>query len=266
MKFKPIFLSVVLMMAIATSAQTPKSGKSAGWLNTSVGFNMVDCYDNGTIPYAYWGAGANLSLGGTVEWRRCHIQLEERLFVNGFSELTSFAATTDTRLEFLYRLYDNHSNNFHLWLGGDIQSYLDLKEIPELMNASMGLTLFENLCLTSMVQFDFASIKGGTHRLLTAHGKLTLPVAGIAIRPGFAYIDNYTSDLNLLNALLTDYELFPKAFPGVSTDVGLTFNLLNGNRIGLNYRWDYLSTGHKGAYRFDNALHSLNLNFMFKLN
>ena len=266
MKTKHIILSIILLMATTASAQTPKTGKAASWLNASAGFNIADCYDNGTIPFAYLGKGANLGLGATFEWRRCHIQLDERLFFNSLSELSSFAITTDTRLEFLYRVHDSQNNRFHIWVGGDFQGYMDIKEIYELMNASMGITLFGNFCLASMVQFDFASIRGGTHPLLTLHGKLVIPVAGFAIRPGFAYMDNYTNDLNIANTLLSDYELFPKALPGICTDMGLTFNLLNGNRIGLSYRWDYLSTGRKGTYRYDNALHSLNLNFMFKLN
>ena len=53
---------------------------------------------------------------------------------------------------------------------------------------------------------------------------------------------------------------------GATTDIGFYFNLLNGSRIGLNYRWDYLTTRHKGIYRYDNAIHSINLNFMFNLN
>jgi hypothetical protein len=36
--------------------------------------------------------------------------------------------------------------------------------------------------------------------------------------------------------------------------------------IGLSYRWDYLTTRNKGYYRFDNAFHTISLDFMFKLN
>ena len=123
-----------------------------------------------------------------------------------------------------------------------------------------------NLCAEGMLSCDFAFIRDGSHNLLTAYGKLTLPVVGLAMRPGYAYMDNYTSDINVANTVLGDYETFAKFFPGVGTDIGLYFNLLNGNRIGLNYRWDYLTTGQKGTYRFDNALHSVNLTFMFNVN
>lgn len=172
----------------------------------------------------------------------------------------------DSRTEFLYRFYDSKRNRLHLWTGGALQGYFNDKEIPAMMNASTGFTMFMNLCAEGMLSYDFAFIREGRHPLLTAYGKLILPAIGLAIRPGYAYMDNYTSDIYESNTILQDYESFGKWFPGVGTDIGLYFNLLNGNRIGLSYRWDYLSTRHKGAYRFDNALHSLNLNFMFNIN
>ena len=246
--------------------QPVRKSKVPIWLNAGVGLNGADCYDNGTIPFRYLGIGANLNLGATIEWRRCHVQTETRLFVNSMFSFSSYAITYDSRTEFLYRFHDSKRNRLHLWAGCGIQSFFDLKEIPALLNAATGISAFENLCAEGMLQYDFAFIRGGSHNLLTAYGKLNIPIAGMVIRPGYAYIDNYTSDINEANTILQDYEIFSKWFPGLGTDIGLYFNLLNGNRIGFNYRWDYLSTGHKGACRFDNAFHSFNVNLMFNLN
>lgn len=262
MKLKPLLIATVLLMATAAFGQ---KSKVPVWLNLSAGGNIADCYDNGTYPYKYLGVGGNLGLGATVEWRRCHVQYDFRLFGN-MLENGGYSIDLDSKAEFLYRFYDGKRNRLHLWTGGGLQTYYDIKEIPAMMNAATGVSAFENLCAKGMISYDFAFIRDGSHNLLTAYGKLTLPVAGIVMRPGYAYMDNYTSHINLANTILQDYEVFGKFFPGVGTDIGLTFNLLNGNRIGLSYRWDYLSTGHKGAYRFDNALHSLNINFMFNVN
>ena len=79
-------------------------------------------------------------------------------------------------------------------------------------------------------------------------------------------MDNYTSDLDLMNTIFSSYETSFMGFPGVSTDVGLRLNLLNGNKIGFSYRWDYLTTRNNDHYRFDNAFHTLSIDFMFKLN
>lgn len=235
------------------------------WLNLSVGGNIADCYDKGTMPFNYLGVGGNLGLGITVEWRRYHFQNDNRLFGN-MLENGGTDINIDSKIEFLYRFYDSKRNRLHLWVGGALQTNYDVKEIPELMNASSGISAFVNLCAEGMLSYDFAFIRGGSHNLLTAYGKLTLPLVGLVIRPGYAYIDNYTSNIEVSNTVLESYENLGKFFLGVGTDIGLTFNLINGNRIGVSYRWDYLTTGQKGIYRFDNALHSINLNFMFNIN
>ncbi len=226
---------------------------------------IVNCYDEGTAPYSYLGTGANMGGGITVEWKRCHLQSEGRFFGSIVSD-NGFAFSYDAKKEFLYRFYNGKRDRFHMWAGGSYQTFLDFKEMPEYMNASMGLSMFLNLRLTGMVQYHMGYIRGGSHPLITLYGKADLPFVGLVVRPGYAYMDNYTSDLNIINTMLADYETFGKAFPGMSTDVGLYFNLLNGNKIGLSYRWDYLTTGKKGIYRYDNAIHSFNITYLFNLN
>lgn len=276
MKNKAFLIMAIFLMAtqafaqegeqLDTQPQPIRKSKVPIWLNASVGLNAANCYDNGTIPFRYTGIGANLNLGVTVEWRRCHVQTDNRLLGNMLVKLNGNSYGIESRTEFLYRFLDGKRNRFHLWAGGSLQSYCDIKQIPAMMNASVGVSFFENLNAIGMVQYDFAFIRDGAHNLLTLYGKLSLPVAGLVMRPGYAYMDNYTSDINEANTVLQDYETFGKWFPGFGTDIGLYLNLLNGNRIGLNYRWDYLSTGHKGTYRFDNANHSFNINFMFNIN
>ena len=245
--------------------QPVRKSKVPIWLNLSAGGNLADCYDNGTIPFRYLGFGGNIGGGVTVEWRRFHIQNETRVF-GSILKINGYSYDIDNRTEFLYRFHDSKRNRLHMWVGGAYQIGYNLKEIPSLMNTTTGVTGLLNLCAEGMLNYDFAFVHGGNHNLLSAYGKLTLPLMGLVMRPGYAYMDNYTSDIYQANTILQDYETFSKMFPGLSTDIGLYFNLLNGNRIGLSYRWDYLSTRNKGTSRFDNALHSINLNFMFNLN
>ncbi len=235
------------------------------WLNLSAGGTIADCYDNGTIPYSYLGLGGNLAGGITVEWWRFHVQTEGRVFGTMLT-VGGYSIGIDSKTEFLYRFHDGKRNRLHLWAGGAFQTNYDIKSIPSMMNAAAGVTGFMNLCAEGMLSFDFARIRGGNHNLLTAYGKISLPLVGIAMRPGYAYMDNYTQDIDIANTVLEDYEGFGMVFPGASTDIGLYLNLVNGNRIGLSYRWDYLTTRKAGVYRFDNALHSINLNFMFNIN
>ena len=283
MKFKLLSLLGLLLMATQAFAQLEgNSGSilvaSEGsqyrqvyksrvpvWLNLSAGGTIADCYDNGTIPFSYLGIGGNLGLGVTVEWRRCHIQSESRLSGNLLT-VGGNSTVIDGKTEFLYRFFDGKRSRFHLWAGGALQTNVDIKSISAMMNASTGVTGFINLCAEGMLSYDFAYVRGGSHNLLTLYGKLSLPMFSAVLRPGYAYMDNYTQDIDIVNAMLGDYQSFGMAFPGASTDVGLYLNLMNGNRIGLSYRWDYLTTRKSGAYRYDNALHSINLNFMFNIN
>ena len=258
-------LSAICVLSM-TASYAQNNGKSFGiWLTGGAGVGVWNCYDNGTIPFSYAALAADLNFGVTAEWKRCHIQTDFRATEGVLFTPTGSATSIDYRTEFLYRCYDGKRNRLHLLAGGGLQGFYDLKVIPSMNNASTGISVFGNLCAQGMVQYDFAFIRGGTHNLLTVYGKLSLPLVGIALRPGFAYMDNYTSQLALSNTILSNYETFGIAFPGVGTDIGLRFNLPNGNRVGLSYRWDYLTTRDKAIYRFDNACHTLNITLMFNL-
>ncbi len=237
------------------------------WLNGGVGVGIADAYDKGIAPMSMWGLGVGGQLGVTVDWHRFHVQEESRALC-GFllKPLSGFDVDVQNRAEFLYRFHDSKRDRLHLWVGGGLQEDAFFRIIPSLGNASTSTTVFINLNAEGMVQYDFVFINGGTHNLLSVYGKLTLPLCGITERPPYAFMDNYTSDLDLMNTIFSSYETSFMGFPGVSTDVGLRLNLLNGNKIGFSYRWDYLTTRNNDHYRFDNAFHTLSIDFMFKLN
>ena len=237
------------------------------WLNAGVGIGIADAYDKGIAPMSMWGLGLGTQMGVTVDWRRCHVQEESRALC-GFllQPLTGYDVDVQQRVEFLYRVHDGKRDRLHVWAGGGLQEDAFFRIIPSLGNASTSTAVFVNLNAEGMVQYDCAFIKDGTHNLLTLFGKLTLPLGGIIQRPPYSFMDNYTSDIELVNTILSSYETKGMVFPGVSTDIGLHFNLLNGNKIGLSYRWDYLTTRKRGYYRFDNAFHTISVDFMFKLN
>lgn len=273
MKSKPLFLAVALLLATQAFSQeneeqqTERKTPVSVWLNGGVGVGIADAYDKGVAPMSMWGLGVGGQLGVTVDWHRFHVQEESRALC-GFllKPISGFDIDVQNRVEFLYRFHDGKRDRLHLWAGGGLQEDAFFRIIPSLGNASTSTAVFVNLNAEAMVQYDFAFIKNHTHNLLTLYGKLTLPLGGIIERPPYAFMDNYTSDINLLNTILSSYEIQGMAFPGVSTDLRLQFNLLNGNKIGLSYRWDYLTTRNKGHYRFDNAFHTISVDFMFKLN
>ena len=245
-----------------------KNGKVPVWLNLGTGVNVIHCFDQGASPLQYFGVGANIHSGVTVAWNRYLVQAEMRALGNlvfNRNISLSYAFGIDGRAEFLCRCLSYQNNQLHLWFGGALQSYIDIKDYPQLMNASVGYSSFLNLHGTGMIQYDFAPMHDNEYNLFSIYGKISLPLIGMVSRPGFAYMDNYTANINTVNTLLQDYISCPILFPGVSTDIGFMVNLLNSNRIGLSYRWDYLTSRHTGEYRFDHAAHSFNVTFMFNL-
>lgn len=286
MRFYPLFVTVALLIATpsfaqiigkhgtkedntnetSVSPQTFHKSKVPLWLDLSVGLNIVNCYDIGTIPFDYIGLGYHAGVGATINWERYHIQSEVQFYDNTFSSLNGSSTNVNLMAEFLYRFHDMAHDRLHLWAGGAFQGFMDSRDIPLLQNAAISYSLFGDLCATGMVQYDFAFIPEGSYHLrnlLTTYSKLSLPLLGVVNRPRYSYIGNPTI---YENAVLDDNETFTKLLPGISTEFGIYLNLSNDNRIGFSYRWDYLTTGRKGAYRYDNALHSINLNLMFNIN
>jgi len=264
MKSKKLFRRTWMVLALAllggsVFAQNPLH------LYVNTGIGTIDHYDIGTVPYHVKGSAAPMGLGVNYAWKRCQVNVGGQMTNGNLNTISGTAMGFDVNAEFLYRCIDSESNRFHFYTGGALQGYGEIVTIPALQNASRGMTLFGNINDVNMVTYDFAFNKEKTHNWLTAYGKLTLPLFGMVNRPGYSYIHE-TFGMDGFEALFAGTETFPKFLPGCSTDLGLYLNLKNGNRIGLDYRWDYLSTGNKGTWRYDNAYHTVNVSFMFKLN
>jgi len=234
-------------------------------LYMNAGIGTIDHYDIGTVPYHIKGLASPMGMGVNYAWKRCQINVGGSVISGALQTISGSVTGLDLNTEFLYRCIDSESNRFHFYTGGALEGYGEIVSIPALQNASRGMSLFGTINDVNMVTFDFAFNKAKTHNWLTAYGKLTLPLYGIVNRPGFSYIsENF--GMSGFDSMFAGTETFSKFLPGCSTDLGLYLNLKNGNRIGLNYRWDYLSTGNKGTWRYDNAYHTVNVSLMFKLN
>lgn len=263
-----VLLVTAMFFALAGSSYGQKTDtKPSIWLHGGVGSCFADAYDSGVAPMSLFGMGTGLQSGFILEWGRCCFQRQSRyrlgLLVSPFH---GYIIGMSEGSEFLYCIREKKNHRFHLWVGGGIHEEGSLKVLPSMKTCAVSSSVFGNLSIAGMMQYDFAFVEDELHNLLTAFVKLRLPIVGVVNSPGFSYMDNYASDINLVNTILSTYETRGILFPGASTDVGLRFNLPNGNRIGLSYHWDYLTTRNSGYYRFDNAFHSVSFDVMFKLN
>ena len=233
-------------------------------LHAGLGVGVINNYEEGTAPFHLKGGSLVADWGASYAWNRCRIASDARFFFSTLENLSGNDEAIDFNLEFLYRYLDTPNRYFHFYTGGALQGCGDLKSAPALMNAATSANIFGNLCFVNMAECDFAFNSAKTHPWLTAYAKLTLPVVGAAYRPGFAYVYD-PQGLDELDGFLAGYESFTQWFPGCNTNVGLWLNLKNRNRLGINYRWDYLRTGKKDIWHFENSFHTVYLTFVFNV-
>ena len=263
MKKTTLLLTVCVMMGLSVFAQTRP--ERALYLDMGVSRGVTDSYDNGTVPFFIMGVSSISTTGATYEWKRYETNLEFRNISTTLSDPSGTGLSYDINYDFIYRVHDSKNGRWHQWVGGDIDVFADIRQIPDLQNASTNISLFGNLGLVWKAEYDFAYNKDKTHNWLTAFGKVDLPLVGIANRPDFSYVGDGIGMTNTFKMLFAEHHTFAKFFSGCNTDLGLRLNFKNGNRITFSYRWDFVTTGHKDVYNYVNALHSFNATFMFNL-
>jgi hypothetical protein len=250
--------------AFAQSTQAYNTEPNRFWIDLNAGIGGTTSYDGSTIPFAYGGFHDMEQIGVTDEWKRCHIQFLGMRYKTKYLDVNGSNSAYSSKLEFLYSCLNPSVRRWHFWTGASSNYDFELKQLEDLQNAAVTISLFHELSAEERVECDFAYDKAdATHPWLTAFFQLSLPLYAVGTRPGFAYVVDPLN--NLFDMLFGSSDLLFKMFPGCTTDLGLNLNLRNGNRIGLSYTWDYFSTGKKGAYRYDNAYHTVKLSFMFKI-
>lgn len=148
-------------------------------------------------------------------------------------------------------------------------NFLDVTVNPDYENSAAGVSDFVGPEVTLRADWSLTDIfnvnsldKLFYKQLHTAIG--LMPVAAI-LRPGYAYIDNYTAAQPVLASLFDNFVWSIKPFAGLYTDIGLDLINANNSRITLSYLWTYHSTGNSGFWRFDHATHFLHIDFIITL-
>ena len=260
MKMKKASLLIVALLMMGASAFAQKSFN----LFLCAGFGTVDNYDSGTAPFHNHGIATARNWGLNYIWNRNQIQVDGKYLTSTLTDLAGTGKALDLNFEYLYRCVDAKDNRLRFHTGGALKGYGEIRSIPSLQNANSGISIIGDLRSVNLVEYDFAPTKDNKLFRLTAYCKLGIPIVGVVSRPGYAYVYDAQGQ-GVFQELFGGFQTFAKFFPGCNTDLGLWFNLRNKNRIGLNYRWDYLSSGKKDIWRFDNAYHTVNVSFMFNL-
>ena len=145
-------------------------------------------------------------------------------------------------------------------------NFLDVTVNSEYENAATGISDFigPELFLRATLYLDDFLFKNKYDRpSLQMHTEIGLMPVAAVLRPGYAYIDNYTATQPVLSALFDEYEWNLKPFAGACSDIGFDIIYNYGNRISFSYLWAYHSSGNSGIWRFDHATHLFLIDFVF---
>lgn len=153
-----------------------------------------------------------------------------------------------------------HRSLFTKYWGVALSNFLDVTVNPNYENAAAGISDFFGPEAVGRIDFEPRWVVP-----ILFHGEMAImPIAGV-LRPGYSYIDNYTSANSVANTILSDFEVNIKPFAAVSTDIGIDIVTGPASRISFSYLWCYHSSGNSGAHRFDHATHLLCIDFLIKL-
>lgn len=264
------FIACLLCFATA-DAQSLGHPRFSLTLGTAAGYGVSR--DLGTSPRPY----ENLSVGQSIAFNAEMVdwtftgQLAARgllntskikyLMKNG--SYSGYGGTADVSVTARRRVWQNIEATWSIAVGGGLSNHTYIGYAPQFMNASFSLTDLFQPDLQVMVQYDLPN--SNTLVVLpgwfSAYATLTLAPFGLAYRPGYAFIDNYTGGRELKDYIFTSYRTSFAWLPHVTTEIGARFNLRSGNRIALAYRWDYRSSHGTGDWQFDEAGHLLLVEF-----
>lgn len=274
MNFKKLSIIPLLVFAVLASAQ-PKP-KCDVTLSLFGGPSYAALRDLGTSPIVYDGLQLQEGLAVKVDlqyWSFSGIisgrggAYTSRLLPLKKASFSIYGGSLDFALRADRLLWRSLSDCWHLSVGASLDNYTSLFNASRYMNASFSLNdfLLPNFHLRMEYTIpDNESIAklGGW---FSAHAEVSLSPFGLAYRPGFSYLDNFTSTTSRTDYLFSSYQCLFTWLPALSSNIGVHFNLRTGNRIGISYQWDYLTSRNCGFYRYDDASHFILVDFQILL-
>ncbi len=220
--------------------------------------------DMGTAPISFKGLllkpSAAIEFGGTGRW---YSTVESTLSVGifGMSEkwgFDSYDISECIRVKTTIKLDSSFTSSIA------IVDFLNVTINPSYENSAAGISNFLGpelfFGVVKPLSHCFSSKWFANKSIYAEIG--TMPLAFI-LRPGYSYIDNYTSEQPVLKALFDDYQWNAKVFAAFHSDIGFKITTNTDCIIILSYLWDYYSSGKSGFWRFDYASHAFSIRIQF---
>lgn len=151
-----------------------------------------------------------------------------------------------------------------LLYGLSVDNLLSVKYNSHHQNASVGLSDFVSLGLHGRYEFLLRR-NDCSRKFYRVFVELLLQPVSLVFRPGYAYIDDYTSRNEVAATLGSSYQCHMRIFSGIGTGIGLSRTFLIGHRMTLAYHWSFMNNGEKKGWKYQTALHSLSCTFDINL-
>lgn len=146
---------------------------------------------------------------------------------------------------------------WQVWAGAALEDRIMLAYNNRYMNASVGMgnLLAPTIWGTGECHFNRITL------WLTVGGS---PLGGW-YRPGFAYLDNYSAGDTEVATFGNDYNWQCTFLPHLLGGLGVSWQLPNGNALGVTYGWHYFTTRKSGYWSYEGARHALQFVMTFEL-
>lgn len=260
------YLLTILFVFICgiTMASCPSDSTRGVWMRLQGGVGVGSYRDFGAAPITF--KGLELDPGMSVLVDRGLWRFEGSVaaagggygFALGIKYFQAYGGAPVLSLSVHRQL--TQIGRWKIWAGAALEECCDIRYSSALGNSCIGVSNFVNINALGTAEYEFGSwiLKG--HMVLT-------PMAFL-FRPGYAYMDNYDQEIGDPNGNLFDqYNHYVSWANGLATEVCLLYQIGNGNRFGVSYRWNYRTsrTSRLCPHLFQQAGHALVLNLDFAL-
>lgn len=261
------FILFFLALFALPKAQAERDSVQGVYLGLQGGLGYGLYRDLGASPLTYRGLELTPGLNVRVDQPKWRFQAGLGVrgggygYSLGISNMQSFGGQFTLGFSALRKTAQH--GPWQLWGGVSLDNRTDFRYSSAMGNADVGIANFVNLNLIGRIELSL--------RHWVLHAQLALTPVSLLLRPGYAYMDNFDSDISSPTAnLLDQYRWYLAGATIIASDLGATFVLPNGNRIGLSYCWHYMtsratSDNLSAPFCFEQAGHALLFELGFKL-
>lgn len=269
----PLWIMLITLIFIPTDNQASPGSKQL-YLRSGWGIGYAQMRDMGVSPLSYRGPALSPTLGFQSEgkpWQwGVDIQLVGSYIEDPVYPKYNFSTMEGIAILSLHvqRMVYNGSfgkQTLRLYAGASADEWFEIHYDPQFRNSSTGMGNFVMPSLTFRADMVFGPAAYRPDGRLMLQGDIAIAPVAFVMRPGYAYIDNFSSTHSPNDATFDNYIWHFTGIPQMQTSAGVILPLANGNRIGLAYQWTLTTTHNKGHHRFDSAYHLLTLTFDFLL-